>query len=79
MQDVGEALIRQIEQQISGLRYHLICLREPHHRVETNTRRALGHAQEAIRLSLKLRRLYASRRPRASTDVQPIVPLSEEG
>ena len=55
-----EPLKLQIEQQITGFRNHIRHLYEPHRRVETNTRRAMGHAQEAIRLALKLRRMYAS-------------------
>jgi hypothetical protein len=53
-----EALKLQIEAQITGFRNHLRHLTERHRKVETNTRRALGHAYEAIRLSIKLRRLY---------------------
>ena len=55
-----ESLRLQIEGQITGFRNHIRHLHEPHRRVETNTRRALGHAQEAIRLALKLRRLKNS-------------------
>jgi hypothetical protein len=53
-----ESLKLQIEAQITGFRNHLRHITERHRRVETNTRRALGHANEAIRLSCKLRRLY---------------------
>jgi hypothetical protein len=56
-----ESLKLQIEAQITGLRNHLRNLTECHHRVETNSRRALGHVNEAIRLSLKLRRLYLAK------------------
>lgn len=56
-----EPLKLQIEQQITGVRNHLRNLYQPHRRIETNSRRAIGHIHEAIRLALKLRRLYASK------------------
>jgi hypothetical protein len=55
-----EPLRLQIQQQITGFCNHLDNLTHRHRRIETNTRRAFGHAQEAIRLALKLRRLYAA-------------------
>lgn len=51
----------QIEAQISGLREHVRNITERQHRIETNTRRAHGHCEEAIRLATKLRRLYYER------------------
>jgi len=53
-----EPLRLQIEAQIAGFRSHLCYLTQRHRRIETNTRRAMGHAHEAVRLALKLRRLY---------------------
>jgi hypothetical protein len=65
-----EALKLQIEVQITGFRNHLRNLTERHRRVETNTRRALGHVNEAIRLSLKLRRLYLAKTALKDADVE---------
>ena len=56
-----EPLKRQLESQMCGFQNHLYTMMSSHRRIETNTRRAMGHAQEAIRLALKLRRLYASK------------------
>jgi hypothetical protein len=52
-------LQRQIEAQLAGVRNHVADLRYPHRGVESNVRRAEGHLREAVRLSLKLRRMYA--------------------
>lgn len=70
-----ESLKLQIETQIVGFRNHLRYLTEQHRRVETNSRRAMGHAQEAVRLSLKLRRLYARQRTIAEKAAPPATSL----
>ena len=58
-QTIGQMISLQlkISQQMTGIQNHLRNITESHRRIETNTERAKGHLQEAIRLSLKLRRL----------------------
>ena len=73
-----DSLKMQIEAQITGLRNHLYHLTERHRRVETNTRRALGHANEAIRLSLKLRRLYIAHAPADLPEVAVKITLEND-
>lgn len=52
-----ESLKLKIQGQITGLHNHLNNLENNHRKIETNSKRAIGHCEEAIRLSLKLRRL----------------------
>ena len=58
--DKETSLLLRFDKQMSGIYNHLGNLRHSHRTIETNSRRARGHLEEAIRLSLKLRRLFES-------------------
>lgn len=54
----------RLNQQIVGIANHLTNMQYAHRRVETNARKAEGHLQMAIQISLKLRRLYKDHFPK---------------
>lgn len=48
----------RLDAQFVGIHNHVRHVQERHRDIERNTRRAEGHLKEAIKLALKLRRLY---------------------